>query len=998
MDNPPASSPPNPNTSTHLLAGGLVVVLAFLQAAFVARNSDIWMHLAVGRSLVAGQFRFGVDPFSYATVGTYWVHHAWLFGLVQYGLYSLAGWLPVLVKASLFATTILLLQRIRQSQVMSWPVVIVSGLAVLACSPRLTLQPLVGSLLLLTLTLQLLEWVRAARTRRQLAVYCGLVALVQALWVNWDSWFFLGPIVIGLMTVGEALTGSNRSPTAAAQTRRLAAALGVAVLATLANPHGWWAWTLPPELVSPQLIGILRQDVLLRLGALTALDHWAEPAFGLNLCGLAYALLLVGAVVVPWLDRERLRYGDALVLACLAILSLAHARLIPFFAIAAVPIISDHLARLTRGWGVSRFSQQAGIAGVLLVLSGCVLAYPGWLHPEPPVPWHVRYHGYSIEPDPEMVELAQHLRSLRESGRVPVGWRGYHYHPDFIYYCAWFAPGEKGLFDYRYALFDATVSDYLQVRNWLNSLPLEPDPRLPPGISKILRDRGIRYLVLTGLQRDNALPILQTLWRVDEQWAMWYLDGNSAILGRLDPDSDPSERQRIARLHVDFAKLAFDRDDVPLASSEPKQELRKTPRAWWERFSGPPSPLSTETTRAELLLSYADFLRERAVARLQAYWLLTGSRWMTGQPNGLGMALDLFAAETVITPLDRTNLQALPLLAAQAARRAIRDNPNDAEAYFYLARAYELLALTPNDPLRRVQALWALRMGSDRIRFSELPYRRPQLVLRGMETLINLYVRNGAKDLANEITRKQLGYAEQLPGFDESNLQLLQARYQEQSQELEKARAQLEQEREGRPFTDQLELCLKLGLVREAMLSVRSLDFRDPNPALIDRIIEVNLGIAGEALRAREMLRQTIGSGRTLRFRQWQVAFLVQRAMIDAVLGDFATSGNALEEAIALLLYNPPVVPFNPALDLLPIHQPGRLLVAMMNQPQVFANRLQSMTNLHLLRAQMALEEGDIPVALHHLRQAAAATRWGLRTAETAVAESLLQLIQNARE
>jgi hypothetical protein len=60
------------------LAAG-VLVFAFLVASFPVRNSDFWQHLATGRLLSEGEYKFGVDPFSWTTEGIYWANHAWLF-------------------------------------------------------------------------------------------------------------------------------------------------------------------------------------------------------------------------------------------------------------------------------------------------------------------------------------------------------------------------------------------------------------------------------------------------------------------------------------------------------------------------------------------------------------------------------------------------------------------------------------------------------------------------------------------------------------------------------------------------------------------------------------------------------------------------------------------------------------------------------------------------------------------------------------------------------
>src|SRR5262249_45556061 len=87
-----APSPPsrNPHRRGRFLTL-LVLILAFLVASFLARNSDSWFHLATGQLLAQGRFSFGTDPFTYTTDKVYWAHHAWLFDLGLYELYRLAG-------------------------------------------------------------------------------------------------------------------------------------------------------------------------------------------------------------------------------------------------------------------------------------------------------------------------------------------------------------------------------------------------------------------------------------------------------------------------------------------------------------------------------------------------------------------------------------------------------------------------------------------------------------------------------------------------------------------------------------------------------------------------------------------------------------------------------------------------------------------------------------------------------------------------------------------
>src|SRR5262245_5126563 len=73
METPaPATSQPEPDWAlrTDYFLLGLLLVLSFFVASFTATNTDLWMHLAVGKRINEGQFEFGVDPYSWATEAT----------------------------------------------------------------------------------------------------------------------------------------------------------------------------------------------------------------------------------------------------------------------------------------------------------------------------------------------------------------------------------------------------------------------------------------------------------------------------------------------------------------------------------------------------------------------------------------------------------------------------------------------------------------------------------------------------------------------------------------------------------------------------------------------------------------------------------------------------------------------------------------------------------------------------------------------------------------
>jgi hypothetical protein len=197
---------------------GLVLAFTFLAASFVARNSDLWLHLATGRLLARGEYVFGTDPFAYTTAGAYWANHAWLFDLVLFaGHHALGGAGLVAVKAVAVAALAGLLLRLAQPASSSGPFWVGGAcvlLAVLTMSPRLLLQPACLSLLLLAVCLWLL--LRGGRALLALPVLCALWVtnyenelhgLYANLSANGDVLFDFQTKVAGIAVIGQKNVG-----------------------------------------------------------------------------------------------------------------------------------------------------------------------------------------------------------------------------------------------------------------------------------------------------------------------------------------------------------------------------------------------------------------------------------------------------------------------------------------------------------------------------------------------------------------------------------------------------------------------------------------------------------------------------------------------------------------------------------------------------------------------------------------------------------------------
>src|SRR4029078_6345303 len=112
------------------------------------------------------------------------------------------GMILVLVKALAVAATFGLLIAIRRPGFPLWPWAAVAGVAIIAAAPRLTLAPLVGSMFLLAVTLFLLFRMPHRPNSWRFPIAIGITFWF---WANVDGWFFIGPVTLVLVLIGELI-------------------------------------------------------------------------------------------------------------------------------------------------------------------------------------------------------------------------------------------------------------------------------------------------------------------------------------------------------------------------------------------------------------------------------------------------------------------------------------------------------------------------------------------------------------------------------------------------------------------------------------------------------------------------------------------------------------------------------------------------------------------------------------------------------------------------
>lgn|GEM_PF-1201071 len=693
---------------------GLVLLFAFASASFVARNSDVWLHLAAGKRLFAGQYIPGSDPFSYSGADRAWVNHSWLTDAIAYLFYGGEGKVLVIAKAVVVTLAFGVLLAIRRTQYALWPWAVVTAVAVLAAAPQFALRPQVLSMLFLAVTLYLLFRMPRGGNPWRFPIAIGITFW---LWANCDEWFFLGPLVLLLVLVGDLIqTKLMNAPEDAASdddeplgrlpdTITLAKALGIGVLACMLTPHHVRIWELPFE-----LIGMKGTEIDPRVKVLlvspTSDTYYSNAGWGQNANGVAYAVLVAAGAVALGFGVGRLRVAHVALWVGFLLLSLASVYAIPFFAIVAVPLVSAQLNALSartelKTWGdpKSRLvwlgSSIGRIACVLGVCALCVLTYPGWTQPESNNLAYARRVAWGVEADPLFVKASEQLKQWREQEKVPPEMHGIIAGPDLANYVAWFAPHEKVFVNGRYNHHRTELPDYVQLRKGLG-LFVEKDER--PNLkdaTEVVKKVGAGYVAITahpieGFFNTRAVIASSVLYDSWGEWSPWYVDGRTTIFG-WRPEGQKGSPE-FAALRVDPVLMAFGPNTTRLPEPELKQPLAQL--GWEEAFVRSPRLTPPGVTETFGWLQYKDGLKRRIQFRqgisnplVEAAWLNTSSWHMFAMYMAREYGAFKFPPVDPDIGSDLAGMKACAILALRAARRAIAEDPDHPEPYFALAEA-----------------------------------------------------------------------------------------------------------------------------------------------------------------------------------------------------------------------------------------------------------------------------------------------------------------------
>jgi tetratricopeptide (TPR) repeat protein len=1014
----PLPAPPKAQTSLRRadwLLAALVVLLAFLVASTPARNSDLFLHLATGRAVADGSYRFHGDPF--AQDANSWIAHSWLSDLLAFETFeNLGGTVLVILKAMLVALLAALLIRLGgRERGMAWSAVAVA-LALLAMSGRLLLQPALLSAVLLGATLALLERGRRLRANNAswIAAY-GWICLLFALWANLDDWFLLGPFTIGLYLIGS-LTG--RRDAGPPDLVGLVVLLGAGMLACLLTPFHVHGFTVPAELGLSATAQALEKDpVLQKLFDSPFNESYFHSGAAWSIPGLAYLALVVLSAISFAGSRDAWRDWRLPVWLGFLALSSWSVRAVPFFAVAAAPILArnaqDFVQRFRPAW-MRRdefFFARLGRGAALLLLMGLLVsAWPGWLQG---APYEMR--RWVVLPDPSLRQAAEQLKQWRETGRLADEERGFHFSPEEANYFAYFCPGEKGIVDARLHVSPATAVEYVQVRRALLG-----ERASRTDWQSILRARGINHLVVYDSNEKRIHRVCQRLARQDEEWVPTALTGRTAIFAWKDPQR-PSAAAKLPRLSI--------REEA-YHPSEAKKAPRDwpgrgpEPPAWWHAFVRGRPAGSPDSDQAALLLLEFELRSQQHQEQRYVAWdasrVAAAVAALGGPPVLAGtmqQALDLqcFRVDHSPTPVQvnpqKPDMDTLAVglrnsylleqddappeylwLAIRAARRALHDNPDDARAYLILGEAYLRLLRNTRERFWKVTMpiLKRLRQVQASAALNQALLLQPDL-LPAHNSLSLLYQDMELWDLRLKHRREVFRLTQARgPAANETlkewqdRVAQLQVEVTQLDQEIKQALEQFDVNTANYKIMDRVKVATNYGLGGKALDILLASDAASFGRSGVE--LELHLLLTtGRVREVRDWMspdhRESLGDESYLQDRLELAAACGDYEEADARLAEWLDYYNRPETVFGITLSLPQTVALGIANEVLHQRLDGQTLSSLrlaidrkgaffQNVPRLL-ERLQRAANLTVLRGLLALERGDTEQARQWFDRAA---------------------------
>lgn len=239
----------------------MTYVTALARGSALLADPDVYLHIAVGRWIIANRVVPHEDIFSYSMYGAPWVPHEWLSEVVFAALFDHFGWIGLVVLVAIaFAVAMALLSRALLIFLAPTYALIGTLTAWGMCFPSLVARPhaLVFPIMV--------AWIAALVVARSLdRAPSPFAALLMVLWANLHGSFMLGLAFVALFGAEAVFDANDRHAARRAVLNWTAFGL-LSLAAAFATPNGIAGFLFPFEMIRMNF-------------ALSLITEWQSPSF-----------------------------------------------------------------------------------------------------------------------------------------------------------------------------------------------------------------------------------------------------------------------------------------------------------------------------------------------------------------------------------------------------------------------------------------------------------------------------------------------------------------------------------------------------------------------------------------------------------------------------------------------------------------------------------------------------------------------------------------------
>jgi len=294
-------------------------------------DGDLPRHLLVGKLIRVNHEIHLTDIFSFRTVGYASIPHEWLSQVILSNFNDALGLGGVVFFTALIVTAvwaIIFYETLKRSNSL-FIALIMTGLGLGASLIHVLPRPHLFSYLFTALWIIVLEQIQNGKTQRW-----WLLPLLMLVWVNLHGMFVLGNVLLAIYLAGDWFENPSKVWFTAAKTKAMLVSGTLSFLATFFSPSGFKIW---------EAIVSLGGNAYIK----SRIPEYQSPNFHmaetwpfiliLLLCIISFAR---SAQKVPWIS--------VFLVTSFAGIALYSSRMMPFFALVAVPIVAGSISKWLR--------------------------------------------------------------------------------------------------------------------------------------------------------------------------------------------------------------------------------------------------------------------------------------------------------------------------------------------------------------------------------------------------------------------------------------------------------------------------------------------------------------------------------------------------------------------------------------------------------------------------------------------------------------------------